>query len=131
MAEKIKKDKLIEDLNKEIEKLTGDIKNLRMASQDLLIKNDELKQQIRHLEGYRNQVDAQTEAIVSLSSALKFLADEVYCDNTGIEFAAIKTYRGGWRVMAVNGEMLDIGPNDEVTIFSPPNERINVQVSKQ
>lgn len=61
------------------------------------------------------------------TDVIQFLAARKFGDDSTIEFAAIKTYRG-WVTLYLNGEELNPS-NKDVTIWADVDEPVRVEVS--
>lgn len=111
--------------------------NYNIAIQDrqhYLTRNKELQNQIAELQAelldskrFNNKVIDAINTNKVNADVIQFLTAKKFGDDSNIEFAAIKTYRG-WVTMYLNGR--EINPNGkDVTIWGDINEPIRVEVS--
>lgn len=96
----------------------------------------------RKVEDLKDQLNAEKLKNAQLESKLateiatnKVNADVIQFLVTGkandksIEFVGVKTYREGWVALYLNGEDLNAGKYKSVTVWSEPNETVQVEVT--
>lgn len=106
-------------------------KLLEEDRQHYLTRNKELQNQIAELQA--ELLDSKNKVIDAIDTnkvnadVIQFLAARKFGDDSNIEFAAIKTYRG-WVTMYLNGREIDPNGKD-ITIWGDSNEPVRVEVS--
>lgn len=114
-------DKLIKDYHTAIadaQKYKTQLENLQKIYADQKYDYHGLQAQMSRLIGINN-INADV---------IQFIAARKFGDNPAIEFAAIKTYRGGWVTLYLNGE--ELNPNGkDVTIWADRDEPVRVEVN--
>lgn len=122
--------KLLEEFNM----LENNYNTAIQDRQHYLTRNKELQNQIAELQAElldskrfnKKVIDAINTNKVN-ADVIQFLIARKFGDDSNIEFAAIKTYRG-WVTMYLNGR--EINPNGkDITIWGDNNEPIRVEVS--
>ena len=89
------------------------------------------------LEAQKKLTDDATAALKVREKSLEELRDSfnivcrgMYCQDN-IEFAAVKTYRGGWEFICHDGtELTDLNNAGCVRIYWDRGERVNVEVNR-
>ena len=131
---KIDYDVAISDLDfykRRYEEVQGLNEKLCKRNQKLEKHNEELHEHNEELEKNLSRVLSQVNQLVGINNVnadvIQFLAARKFGDDSTIEFAAIKTYRG-WETLYLHGEELSPSGKD-VTIWAENNEAVRVEVS--
>ena len=100
-------------------------------NEKLCKRNQKLEKHNEELEKNLSRVLSQVNQLVGINNVnadvIQFLAARKFGDDSTIEFAAIKTYRG-WETLYLHGEELSPSGKD-VTIWAENNEAVRVEVS--
>lgn len=113
-------------------KLNEDYAELKNKYDELSNKNAELIASLDRVIKHCNQIDSKLTMVCDVNKVnadvIQFLATRKFGDDPTIEFAAVKTYRGGWVTLYLNGE--EFNPNGkDVTIWADRDEPVRIEVS--
>ena len=105
---------------------TEQINRLKAKIDELEAIDNIRKKDIVRLNDYNEELSNQLRIQTAISEFL--INDRITCDGT-IEFAAIKSYRDGWKLMVLHGE--DITPKklSNVTIWANNGEAMQVETT--
>ena len=128
--------------NKTFHILQCELKDLEETHEELLKKYSAIKEENEELhDKIRDQNLAVKKATGVLQDTLEitkrqqalldFMVQGVFDDDESIEFVGIKTYRGGWEVLSLNGNKIDVNRDSDVTIWANANEAVNIDVSNR
>ena len=108
-----------EKIRDDIVRFTDEIKEALSERNELLMRNEELSKRNEELE----------KAIESLSASFAIVAQGIY-NQDNIEFAAVKTYREGWRYICYNGRQLtEFDDISDITLsWSKDEQRVAMDI---
>lgn len=119
---------LIEICNNKIDDLERKVSQLTKECYSYAQTTDAARDEARR---YKREAEDLHEIIKEQQAVISFLTVGTINDET-IELAAVKTYRGGWKILSYHG--INIMPTvngwSDITIYSPPHDPVNVQVSQ-
>lgn len=114
-----------EELNEEYQKLKENYDKLFDRNSEIL---KSLNNEIDHCNRIVSRLATVCDTNKVNTDVIQFLTARKFGDDPTIEFAAIKTYRGGWVTLYLNGE--DLNPNGkDVTIWADRDEPVRIEVS--
>ena len=131
----------IDGLKKQIKELEEQVaeaeKKAREAAAELATKEKLYEILNKCFEAQKQQADDAIAASKDKDKLLEELRDSfnivckgMYCQDN-IEFAAVKTYRGGWAFICRDGtELTDLNDAECVGIYWDRGERVNVEVNR-
>lgn len=123
------------DTKVQIERLLDRIAALEKANDDLREENKRyvtLVEDLRRADDRKDQsVSNLTRANLTLMRVVDTLCHDRVAENDEIEFAAVKTYRDGWKYMYLNGRRLEPTIKDNVTIWASMDERVQVDIESR
>lgn len=104
----------------------GYINELKAENKELRRENEELKKANETLETANGNL---CKDITSLSDSFAVVTQGVY-NQQSIEFAAVKTYREGWRYICYNGRQItNFGDIEDLSIYYERNEPMRVEIN--
>lgn len=117
---------------KKYQELKEDYDDLNNKYQELINKNSKLLDSLNKEIEHCNRLDSRLATICDVNKVnadvIQFLAARKFGDDPTIEFAAVKTYRGGWVTLYLNGE--ELNPNGkDVTIWADRDDPVRIEVS--
>ena len=118
---------------KKYQELKEDYDDLNNKYQELINKSskllDSLNKEIEHCNRLDSKLTTMCDTNKVNADVIQFLAARKFGDDPTIEFAAIKTYRGGWVTLYLNGE--ELNPNGkDVTIWADRDEPMRIEVAR-
>ena len=131
----------IDGLKEQVKELEAKVaeaeKKAREAAAKLATKEMRYDILSKCFEAQKKLTDDATAALKVSEKSLEELRDSfnivcrgMYCQDN-IEFAAVKTYRGGWAFICHDGtELTDLNDAECVRIYWDRGERVNVEVNR-
>lgn len=118
--------------SKKYEELNEEYQKLKENYDKLFDRNCEIIKSLNNETDHCNRINSRLATICDVNKVnadvIQFLAARKFGDDPTIEFAAVKTYRGGWVTLYLNGE--ELNPNGkDVTIWADRDEPVRIEVS--
>lgn len=123
---KIKELQSIIDRNKEeLDWCYEETDNLKKGLKEKTKELSEIKSTIAQAS---TTLQSCLETIRLQQDLLAFMYKGEIAENPSIEFAGVKTLRGGWELLNLRGKDISVNKSDDITIWASHDEAVRVDV---